>query len=431
MPQPSRKRRRLDDTTRQEVSDLMSQMLQTMVPNIVEMVTQKLKGEMSQPQTEQGPTSVSSVDGHQTINVEATVHQEESTQQSTSTVEVLPSQPLTTSAQDSTVPRTSPTHGQVTVESPCRNLQNLKEVSQFLMDNALTNGTRNSYQRAKLAYEEFLEVHFPGTVTFPIHVEHLVLFISNCYQKGLAPQTVCTYLSALAHFSKMKGHVDPTQNFVIKRTIQGFQKLKSRADVRMPITPSILQKLVNSLYLCTSSFYEKCLFKAMFLLAFHAFLRIGEITSTTKSSTVLPLAAIQLEKYPNAKPKEMTLTLTNFKHHQGKPPVTFQIAADTEKPETCAVLAMFDYLHVRGEEDGPLFMLRDHSPITRHMFNEQLKISLTFLGYDTKIYKGHSFRIGAASWAKSKGVSDDQIQLLGRWKSEAFRRYIRIPLLKL
>ncbi|XP_061190816.1 uncharacterized protein LOC133198909 isoform X1 [Saccostrea echinata] len=397
---PARKRRRLDDTTRKEVSDLMSQMLQTMVPNIVEMVTQKLKGDMSHLPTEQGsPTNVCSLDVSQPPpdnNVVATVHQGEPSQQGTSSAATLPSQPLTNSTQDSTVPGTGSTHGQVSVGDPIRNIQNLKEVSQFLLDNALTVGTRNSYQREKLAYEEFLEVHFPGTVTFPIDVEHLVLFISNCYQKGLAPQTVRTYLSALAHFSKMEGHVDPTQNFVIKRTIQGFQNLKSTTDVRMPITPSILQKLVNSLHFCTSSFYEKCLFKAMFLLAFHAFLRIGEITSTTKSSTVLPLTAIQLEKSPNARPKEMILTLTNFKHHQGKPPVTFQITADTEKPETCAVLAMLDYLNVRGEEDGPLFMLSDQSPITRHMFNEQLKISLTFLGYDAKIYKGHSFRIGAA-----------------------------------
>lgn len=41
------------------------------------------------------------------------------------------------------------------------------------------------------------------------------------------------------------------------------------------------------------------------------------------------------------------------------------------------------------------------------------------------------FRIGAATLGKSKGISDEQIQLLGRWKSNAYRKYIRIPLLNI
>ena len=33
----------------------------------------------------------------------------------------------------------------------------------------------------------------------------------------------------------------------------------------------------------------------------------------------------------------------------------------------------------------------------------------------------------AATWAKYRGVSDDQIQLCGRWKSDAYKKYIRNP----
>lgn len=76
-------------------------------------------------------------------------------------------------------------------------------------------------------------------------------------------------------------------------------------------------------------------------------------------------------------------------------------------------------------------MFQDKSPVSSHYFNQQLKISLNYLDYDTKLYKGHSFRIGAATSAKSKGISDEQIQLLGRWKSNAYRKYIRIPLLNI
>ena len=65
-------------------------------------------------------------------------------------------------------------------------------------------------------------------------------------------------VSALSHFNKMENHEDPTQNVVIKRALQGFQKLKGTYDTRLPITPSGLNRLVNSLNQCTASYYQRC-----------------------------------------------------------------------------------------------------------------------------------------------------------------------------
>jgi len=36
---------------------------------------------------------------------------------------------------------------------------------------------------------------------------------------------------------------------------------------------------------------------------------------------------------------------------------------------------------------------------------------------------GHSFRYGAAQHAKECGLTDEEVQKLGRWTSEAFRIY--------
>lgn len=47
------------------------------------------------------------------------------------------------------------------------------------------------------------------------------------------------------------------------------------------------------------------------------------------------------------------------------------------------------------------------------------------LGLDTKLYKTHSFRIGAASNAWASGASQQSIAIEGRCKSSCLHNYIR------
>lgn len=80
-----------------------------------------------------------------------------------------------------------------------------------------------------------------------------------------------------------------------------------------------------------------------------------------------------------------------------------------------------------GEAGQPLFRLADGSPVSRAILIDKLSMTIKYCGLDPSRYKGHSFRIGAASFAADAGMSDSQIRALGRWKSDAFHKYIRIP----
>ena len=73
-----------------------------------------------------------------------------------------------------------------------------------------------------------------------------------------------------------------------------------------------------------------------------------------------------------------------------------------------------------------LFAYPDGSPMLRSEFDVSLKRLLGFCGYQTSAFKGHSFRIGAATAAALRGESDAQIRAAGRWTSDAFKKYIRI-----
>ena len=51
---------------------------------------------------------------------------------------------------------------------------------------------------------------------------------------------------------------------------------------------------------------------------------------------------------------------------------------------------------------------------------------LTNIGLPVQNFNTHSFRIGAATSAKQVNISDSTIQMLGRWHSDTYKRYIRM-----
>lgn len=76
-----------------------------------------------------------------------------------------------------------------------------------------------------------------------------------------------------------------------------------------------------------------------------------------------------------------------------------------------------------SHKKGPLFQFKSGSTLSYHFVTNMLSHTLTLCGLNSNRYKGHSFRIGAATDAAARGLSDATIQKLGRWK--AFQRYIR------
>ena len=56
-----------------------------------------------------------------------------------------------------------------------------------------------------------------------------------------------------------------------------------------------------------------------------------------------------------------------------------------------------------------------------------LKNRLISIGMDPSLYSGHSFRRSAASAAAAVGYTEHEIQLLGRWRSDAYKLYIDVP----
>ena len=93
----------------------------------------------------------------------------------------------------------------------------------------------------------------------------------------------------------------------------------------------------------------------------------------------------------------------------------------------CAVSALEYLLAASNGRPGPLFQSREGVPFTRPWLNTLIRELVSRTGRPPQQYSSHSFRIGAASTAAAAGIPDWRIQALGRWSSDCYRRYIRLP----
>ena len=91
------------------------------------------------------------------------------------------------------------------------------------------------------------------------------------------PSPLCT---------KQLGLRDPTTTLLIQKVLQG-EGAYGQASVRytLPITLPVLMKLVDSLAHICDSYWDRSLYRCMYLLAFFAFLRVGKIATSSSAET--------------------------------------------------------------------------------------------------------------------------------------------------
>ena len=93
----------------------------------------------------------------------------------------------------------------------------------------------------------------------------------------------------------------------------------------------------------------------------------------------------------------------------------------------CPVSATKCFIAQRGRYAGPIFSHFNRTFLSKFQFNAVLTSAMKFVSPDILNVKSHSFRIGGATNAMCKGIPYQSIKAMGRWKSEACKKYIRIP----
>ena len=165
----------------------------------------------------------------------------------------------------------------------------------------------------------------------------------------------------------------------------------------------------------------------MFLLAFYGFLRCTEFTAANSNFDPTLHPCLSDISFPDHNTLIYTLKRSKSSQHRLTPIYLFRINSPVSPYEPLA-----NHVHFRQSlhalPSDPLFTDETGSIATRTWFLHHLRQILATSGFPAERYSGHSFRIGAATTAASRGLQDHTVQLLGRWSSQAYQTYIRTSL---
>ena len=313
------------------------------------------------------------------------------------------------------------------------------------LNHALANNTWKSYKTAA-NHVKRIRKELGVALVFPFSLEDTLTYLGYLISvRRVSGATMEKYMSGLRMAHLTRGHFSPwIRPDVVKMMITGVQnkeQVKKRMEGkkgRLPVTPLMLRTLRDRLIAAKMRTTKKRLIWLVASWCWSGAFRIHEILakdsmafdptftllSRDVSLTTARVAGVQHEvvKIFLRHPKEQRLSAG----------VTIDLFEVTgEASWLCPVKAYKKWKEgssTKPSTNLPLLRLNTGESYTGTAFNHDLK---RFLGDMAKDMKGsvtsHSFRSGIATSMALAGYSDEEIMAMGRWKSDAFLRYVKTP----
>ena len=260
-----------------------------------------------------------------------------------------------------------------------------------------------------------------GNTPFPATVQNILQWLGSIVYK-VKPDTAKSYLNGLRNYHIEHGldpsvFTDPRIDLLIRGAKRCVPEREKR--IRLPLTQEILVQVVQA---CPPTSIDNLNVYAAICVSFAAFLRAGEFTWDNWDPASSPSHSLARRHVTFNQDGSVTLRLPSSKTDPYKLGVDIHLAASTSV--ICPVRAL-KHLFTRHplNPNRPLFN-RLVGSFSKAHFMEKMYEFLLRTGISTKGFSGHSLRKGAAVSAASRGISKDDIKLMGRWKSDAVQVYI-------
>ena len=302
------------------------------------------------------------------------------------------------------IPRTCPTS--LAPPNPHPHLSSLQQDVRLYLHHSLATSTRSTFNAATCNFINF-------TLTYSqLHPNGSLMLYASFLARTLKLQSIKVYLSAVRNLHLEHGLPDPPMSDALnlRRLMRGIKRVHGGpADHRLPITPNLFHSFRRFLVLSHPD--HLTLWEAL-LLAFFGFLRSNELLSIKLTDLTRIAEGYQVRiRASKTDPFRMGATIG---------------ISPTGDPSLCPVPVLDSLTSATGQREGPLFCLQTGVPLNRPRLNRLVRELAARSGAPTK-YSSHSFRIGAALAAAAVGIPEWQIQALGRWSTDCYKRYIRLP----
>ena len=240
-------------------------------------------------------------------------------------------------------------------------------------------------------------------------VDTILAFLEFLVQNGSRAHTLNSYLSVFNHYFKL---FDIDTAHVSHRKVQLFIKSVSMNSAYVPKHKAIITipTLLTLIQACDNIAFGQ-VYKAAFLLAFFAFLRLSNIAPVTSKSFD-----------PTRHFLRGDIMQSSSKHQ------VIQIPLIRNSP-LCPVSALKVLLQsTPAPKSAPLFLLpraSGLSVLTSPMISSSLSNLLSSLGLNPAHYGFHSFRRSGVSWAADHNVPLQNLKAHGGWSSSAINCYLK------
>ena len=283
------------------------------------------------------------------------------------------------------------------------------------MSAALATTSLQVYQTALTQYLHFcIQV---GVHPYPLQ-ERVVELFSTSLARRVGYKTIKAYLYGIQFHGNIRGHHHkitdmPRLGYLLRgiRRTQGSRHSRSR---RRPITLTH----INTVYEHVDRIHHKedaSMLKAAITVAYFGMLRVSEYTSTNAHTYDAERNLMRQDIY--AMQHMVMVHIKSSKTEPFRVGVSIRIAATSHT--ICPVRWVRVYLQSWKESYGPLFTFRSGRYLVRNDIAKLMTNSLAGTNINT-----HSFRAGGATNLANLGVPDYVIQIMGRWRSDAYKRYL-------
>ena len=302
---------------------------------------------------------------------------------------------------------------------------------------SLAKNTLSNYSTA-VRHLNSLETMIGRRLITPFSHEDQVLYVSYLANRNVQKATIASYLSALRHYETAKGIVNPIQNSELtKKLLCGIENSQRDPEQsalkkqRRPITGRMLTLLGHAIADGSKSDYEQSLTWTVCLSAFWGSFRISELLCEYRNEfnpkCSLMLSDIQIED-------ECFSVWLRSEKVSSKLGNVVEVWSVDGREDLDPVIAMKCFLDRRNAQikdptSVPVFVHEDGTNLTKGEFNEDLKFLLSkfpeLSSSERDSWTGHSFRSGISTMLQSLGFSEQEIMQWGRWKSEAYKAYLK------